>query len=189
MIEILKLQEAGHSEKGRRERASHVIEALADKVARKEGAGLMRLLRAKIENFKLLENVSIVFHEPAATAHRHQSGERVRQDVPSLRSPLGVLWMAGLPVRAQGLYGTTSSAVPSGIPVLISVMIEFDHHDDAGEVAHYRLIRSVTETPGDGDKVDLQQERLRLLRIAAAGEEGVANAEAVIGKRSPCDSA
>jgi hypothetical protein len=37
VIEILQLQGAGHSDKGRRERAGHVIEALADKVAAKKG--------------------------------------------------------------------------------------------------------------------------------------------------------
>ena len=145
----------------------------------------MRLLKAKIENFKLLENVSIVF-----STNQQQPLTVIRAENGSGKTSLlyALHWafygMAGLPVEAQGLR-RLRSAVPSGIPVLISVMIEFDHHDDAGEVAHYRLIRSVTETPGDGDKVDRQQERLRLLRIVAAGEEGVANAEAVIGKMIP----
>jgi hypothetical protein len=36
VIDILQLQGAGHSEKGRRERTGNVIEALADRVAAKK---------------------------------------------------------------------------------------------------------------------------------------------------------
>lgn len=145
----------------------------------------MRLLSCRIQNFKLLENVAFDFSTDTArplTVIRAENGSGKTSVLYAL------LWafygMPGLPAKARDLR-LTSAAIPAGRPVSVSVMVEFDHLDDVGETTRYRLIRSVTETPAEGDKVSRQGERPRLFRLTAAGEEPVANEEAVIARMVP----
>lgn len=146
----------------------------------------MHLARAYIENFKLLEDIKLEFSTDAAkplTVIRAENGSGKTSLLYAL------LWafygMAGLPELARGLR-LTSSAKPAGIPVDVSVTVEFEHTDDNGEVTRYRLVRSVVETPGTGDKVDRRREGPpRLLRITKAGEEDIQGAEALIAKLIP----
>lgn len=145
----------------------------------------MRLLSCRIENFKLLEAVAFDFSTDAArplTVIRAENGSGKTSILYAL------LWafygMPGLPSKARDLR-LTSAAVEAGTTVPVSVMVEFDHLDEGGETTRYRLIRSVSETPAEGDKVTRQGERVRLFRITMAGEEPVANEDAVITRMIP----
>ena len=146
----------------------------------------MRLLRASIENFKLLEDVSLDFSaDPSRplTVIRAENGSGKTSVLYALL--WGIFGMNGLPKDARSLR-LTSSACPSGRPVEVSVRIEFDHLDDSGQTTTYRLIRSVTETPTENDKVDRASEaRLRLLRISSAGEDEVPSPESLLNKLLP----
>ena len=53
-------------------------------------------------------------------------------------------------------------------------MIEFDNTDDRVSTTKYRLLRTTTQTPmAASDRVEAGGERVRLLRISAAGEDEV----------------
>lgn len=145
----------------------------------------MRLIRTRIEKFKLLENVTINFStdpDKPLTVIRAENGSGKTSILYAL------LWafygMPGLPDSAHGLR-LTSSALPAGTPVEISVMVEFEHTDDNNITTRYRLLRSVTEAPQAGDEVDRQRDRVRLLKITAAGEDEIEGADALIGKFIP----
>lgn len=145
----------------------------------------MRLIKSEIRNFKLLEDVRLKFStdpQRPLTVIRAENGSGKTSLLYAL------LWafygMPGLPQNARNLR-LTSSGAPTGTTVDVSVMVEFDHTGNLGESSRYRLLRSVVETPGDGDKFERKDERLRLMRITEAGEDEVANAEALIGKLVP----
>lgn len=145
----------------------------------------MRLEHAHIENFKLLENIKLDFStdpEKPLTVVRAENGSGKTSLLYAL------LWAfygsSGLPPEyAKFRFGPAHQ--PSGKPIDIRVMIEFAHTDEVGEQSRYRLVRTVTETPKAGDEVDRDRERLRLLRITAAGEEDLQHAEALVGKLIP----
>jgi DNA sulfur modification protein DndD len=145
----------------------------------------MRLVRADIQNFKLLEDVQLEFStDPARplTVVRAENGSGKTSLLYALL--WGFYGLDGLPEQARSLR-LTSSACPAGTPVDVQVMIEFEHTDDAADVTRYRLIRSMVETPGGGDKVERTSDRLRLLKITSAGEEDVEAAEALVRKLVP----
>lgn len=146
----------------------------------------MRLNRASIENFKLLEDVVLDFStDPARplTVIRAENGSGKTSLLYALL--WGIFGMNGLPKEARSLR-LTSSACPSGQPVEVSVRIEFDHLDDNGQTTRYRLIRSITETPTVNDKVDRPTEaRLRLNRLTSAGEDEVNSPESLLAKLLP----
>jgi DNA sulfur modification protein DndD len=147
----------------------------------------MRLVRAHIEHFKLLEDIKVDF---STDADKPLTVIRAENGAGKTTLLYALLWafygMEGLPGEARGLR-LTSSAEPAGIPVDVSAMVEFEHTDDNSDITRYRLIRSVVETPGIGDKVDRPAHEAppRLLRITKAGEEDIPDAEALIGKLIP----
>lgn len=140
----------------------------------------MRLLRAQIQNFKLLEDVSLEF-----STERDRPLTVIRAENGSGKTSLlyAFQWafygMPGLPDSAKGLR-LSSSANQPGASVSVSVMIEFDITDAYGNSAHYRLVRSVVETPSHDDRVERSNDRVRLMRITSAGEEEVAGGDATI---------
>jgi DNA sulfur modification protein DndD len=145
----------------------------------------MRLLKAEIRNFKLLEDVRLSFSTDASrplTVIRAENGSGKTSLLYAL------LWafygMPGLPPNARNLR-LTSSAAPPGVAVDVSVMVEFDHTGDLGESSRYRLLRSVVETPAPTDAFERKDERLRLMHITEAGEDDVPSAEALIAKLIP----
>lgn len=146
----------------------------------------MRLVRASIENFKLLEDVTLDFSidpERPLTVIRAENGSGKTSVLNALRWAMH--GSRGLPEEAQSLR-LTSSAARAGVPIEVSVRLEFEHLDDNGLTTRYRLIRSITETPTAGDKVHRPSEaRLRLLRLTPAGEEEVASAGSLLGKLLP----
>lgn len=145
----------------------------------------MRLVGVQINNFKLLEDVDIQF---SAESDRPLTVIRAENGSGKTSFMAALLWafygMEGLPALARGLR-LTSSAAPAGRAIDVSVMVEFEHTDDNDMKTRYRLIRTVSETPTAGDSVNRANERVRLLRITAAGEEDVQPADALISKFVP----
>ena len=140
----------------------------------------MRLLRAHVRNFKLLEDVELEFstkHDRPLTVIRAENGSGKTSLLYAFQ------WAFhgkdGLPKSAQGLR-LTSSAIPFGKATTVSVTIWFEIADEHGNTAQYRLIRSVIETPTTEDAFDSQQERVRLLKLTPKGEEPEESAEATI---------
>lgn len=146
----------------------------------------MRLVRAHIENFKLLEDIVLDFSanpERPLTVFRAENGSGKTSVLYALM--WGIFGMSGLPKAAQTLR-LTSSACPVGQPVEVSVMIEFDHLDDGGSTTRYRLIRSITETPTVNERPNRPTEaRLRLYKTTGAGEEEVSSPESLREKLLP----
>ena len=145
----------------------------------------MRLLRAHVRNFKLLEDVQLEF-----STQRDQPLTVIRAENGSGKTSLlyAFQWafhgMAGLPDSARGLR-LTSTATPSGQATTVAVTIEFEVADAHGNEAQYRLIRSVIETPTAENSVDRQQDRVRLLRLTTRGDEPQEPAEATINSWLP----
>ena len=145
----------------------------------------MRLLRAHVRNFKLLEDVQLEF-----STQRDRPLTVIRAENGSGKTSLlyAFQWafhgMAGLPDSARGLR-LTSTATPSGQATTVSVTIEFEVADAHGNEAQYRLIRSVIETPTAENSVDHQQDRVRLLRLTTRGDEPQEPAEATINSWLP----
>ena len=131
----------------------------------------MRLIRAHVQNFKLLEDVHLEF-----STERHRPLTVVRAENGSGKTSLlyafqWAFWgMSGLPGSARSLR-LTSSTTPIGKATTVSVMIEFEVSDERGDTGRYRLVRSVVETPSDGDTFERQPDRVRLLHITSAGED------------------
>jgi DNA sulfur modification protein DndD len=145
----------------------------------------MKIINVDIRNFKLLENVKLTFSldpNKPLTLIRAENGSGKTSILYAL------LWvfygMEGLPLLARELR-LASSTAPKGIPVEVSVMVEFNHSNYMGEETRFRLLRSVIETPNDDNKVDRQTELIRLTRITNAGEEHEKNPEALIRKLVP----
>ena len=145
----------------------------------------MKIINVDIRNFKLLENVKLTFSldpNKPLTVIRAENGSGKTSILYAL------LWvfygMEGLPPLARELR-LASSAAPVGIPVDVSVMVEFNNSNYMGEETRFRLLRSVIETPNDDIKVDRQTEVIRLTRITNAGEEHENNPEALIRKLVP----
>ncbi len=140
----------------------------------------MRLIRARVRNFKLLEDVELEF-----STKRNQPLTVIRAENGSGKTSLlyAFQWAfhgaSGLPAMARDLR-LTSTATPFGQATTVSVTIEFQITDHLGNSARYRLIRSIVETPTAEDAFDRQPEQIRLLRITAKGEDPVASADATI---------
>ncbi|MFJ9410513.1 AAA family ATPase [Streptomyces sp. NPDC101393] len=139
-----------------------------------------------MHNFKLLLDVRIdlsVDPERPLTVIRAENG--------SGKTSLlyAILW---------GLYGVsglravtgiekirlTSTASPAGIPVMVEVSLDFEVEDD-GVLARYRLQRTVSETPAEGDEFERGNEIVRLTRLTEAGGEPTALPERWIAHRLP----
>ena len=145
----------------------------------------MRLVRAHIRNFKLLEDVRLEFSTDAAHPLTVIRAENGSGKTSLLNAFLWAFYgMPGLPLHARKLR-LTSAAAPPGIPIDVSVMVEFEHTDDNELTSRYRLVRTVRETPTTSDDVDRGTDKARLLRITSAGEDEVERSEALIEKFVP----
>lgn len=129
---------------------------------------MMRLVAAKIKNFKLLEDISLNFstdlHRPL-TVIRAENGSGKTSVLNALR--WGFFGPSGLPEGAQRLR-LTSSAAPVGTAVDIQVTIEFVCGDGDAEIA-YTLIRTMTETPRGNDTPDRSAITLKLWKSTPQG--------------------
>ena len=145
----------------------------------------MRLIRAHVRNFKLLEDIQLEF-----STKRDRPLTVIRAENGSGKTSLlyAFQWafygMAGLPAVAGSLR-LTSTAASANVPTPVSVTIEFEYDDEYGTTARYRLVRSVVETPTKDDEVDRETERVRLLKITSAGEEDLTAPESWINRWVP----
>ena len=131
----------------------------------------MRLESAHIGNFKLLHDVPLTFSSDPArplTVIRAENGSGKTSILHALR--WAMYGERGIP---QGMR-LISTANPSGQTVTVQVRMEFTTSDPySGLEAHYRLIRTCEETPGQGDRFTRTADRLRLLRQTDRGEEEI----------------
>ena len=129
----------------------------------------MRLEKAHITNFKLLEDVFLEFsNDPARplTVIRAENGSGKTSILYALR--WAMYGENGIPPQMR----LTSTAQPTGKPVQIQVRLEFTTSDPFSRAeARYRLIRTCEEIPGEGDYYTRSPSRLRLLRRTDRGEE------------------
>jgi DNA sulfur modification protein DndD len=146
----------------------------------------VRLINARIQNFKLLESLEIEFSvdpDKPLTLIRAANGSGKTSLLYALR--WSFYGMEGLPPQAADRRLSASFSTP-GVPVEIQARIEFEHYDDVSRTrSRFRLIRSVTETPGLEDTVDRGPEILRLLRITSSGEEEMDGAQGIISRIIP----
>ena len=146
----------------------------------------MRLHRIEIRNFKLLEDVRLEFSidpEKPLTLIRAENGS-------SKTSLLAAMLWAfygrrGLPSHASDLR-LASTTAPAAQPVDVSVMVEFNHDAGGGE-GRYRLIRSVEETPQEGDGFESTADRVQLYHLTPQGENPVEPPEAFVEQMIPPD--
>lgn len=131
----------------------------------------MRLENAHISRFKLLEDVELEFSidpERPLTVIRAENGSGKTSTLQALR---WAMW--GEPGIPQGM-ALTSTEVPSGQPVTIQVRVDFTERDVySGEETRYRIIRSCTETRGEGDEYRRDPERVRLLELTDKGARDI----------------
>ena len=146
----------------------------------------MRLLRLEVRNFKLLEDVCLEF-----SVDPNRPLTIVRAENGSGKTSLlsAMLWAfygrGGLPAYASDLR-LASTAAPAGKPVDVSVMVDFKHDAGGGE-GDYRLIRSVAETPDEGDGIKSTAERVQLYHLTSAGEKPVDPPEAFVAQMIPAN--
>ncbi len=134
----------------------------------------MRLVQVQIQNFKLIEDVTLDFsidNDHPLTVIRAENGSGKTSLLYAL------IWAFygsdGLAAQQGEDLRLTSTAAPSGEPVSVQVRVRFDHTDEGGDSTSYQLIRTVTETPGAGDKVERTDDRHQLVRFTDAGHEDV----------------
>lgn len=146
----------------------------------------MRLHRVEIRNFKLLEDIRLEFStdpEKPLTLIRAENGSGKTSLLAAM------LWAfygrRGLPSHASDLR-LASTATPTGQPVDVSVMVEFNHDAGGGE-GRYRLIRSVEETPEDGDDYRSTADRVQLYHLTPQGENPVEPPDAFVAQMIPPD--
>ena len=128
----------------------------------------MKLLSAHIKNFKLLEDVDLVFStDPRRplTVIRAENGSGKTSILYALR--WAMYGRQGVPARMRFSAATN----PVGRPITVQVRVEFTTTEPyTGEELRYRLIRSCVETSRQDDKFSRTPDKLRLLRSTAAGE-------------------
>ena len=146
----------------------------------------MRLHRVEIQNFKLLEDIRLEFStdpQKPLTLIRAENGSGKTSLLAAM------LWAfygrPGLPSHASDLR-LASTATATGQPIDVSVMVEFTHDAGGGE-GRYRLIRSVAETPEDGDTFRSTADRVQLYHLTPQGEDPVEPPEAFVEQMIPPD--
>ena len=131
----------------------------------------MRLENARIRNFKLLEDVELVFSTEQArplTVIRAENGSGKTSILLALR---WCMWGEdGFPSQDP----ITPTAVAGGTPITVQVSVDFTERDMYSlEETRYRLIRTCEETRGDGDDFQRTPARARLLELTDRGAEDI----------------
>lgn len=131
----------------------------------------MKLESARIQNFKLIEDVTIHFSTDAKqplTVIRAENGSGKTSVLHALR------WAMWGTERIPRQMRLTSTANPPEKPVEVKVQVEFSQHDPhSGTTARYRLIRSCQETPRSGDDYDRSPDRVRLFELTDRGDDEI----------------
>lgn len=133
----------------------------------------MRLVQVQIQNFKLLEDVTLNFStdlDRPLTVVRAENGSGKTSILYAL---IWAFYGSDGLAEQQGDLRLTSTAAAPGESVTVQVRVRFDHTDEGGDSTSYQLIRTVTETPGEGDKFERSDDRQQLVRFTDAGHEDV----------------
>ena len=149
----------------------------------------MKLLRAHIENFRLLRELTLQF---ATGGTRNVTVIRAANESGKTTLLTALQW---------GLFG--DSALPnfgadyrlspldiSGgafVAVPVSVEIDYEVPTRAGHLQQYRIIRSALETPRPDGTWDRGRAKVRLINFTPAGTTPLDNAEAHIRPHLPSD--
>ena len=146
----------------------------------------MRLERARISNFKLLEDVELEFSTEAdrpLTVIRAENGSGKTSILYALR---WALWgESGIPDMRL-----SSTATPAGETVPIQVTVEFVASEPySGDPIRYRLISTCEETTTAGDDYTRTQQRQRLVRCTDRGDEDIAEVAGFIATELPLNLA
>ena len=133
----------------------------------------MRLVQVQVQNFKLLEDVTLDF---STDVNRPLTVVRAENGSGKTSILYALIWAFygtdGL-AEQQGDLRLTSTAAAPDEPVTVQVRVRFDHTDEGGISTSYQLIRTVTETPGTGDTFERSDDRYQLVRFTDAGHEDV----------------
>ena len=149
----------------------------------------MKLLRAHIENFRLLRDLTFEF---ATGAARNVTVIRAANESGKTTLLTALQW---------GLFGdsalpdsgTTYRLSPLDIPrdppiqVPISVEIDYEIPTRTGRVQRYRIIRTADETPGHDGTWDRGGAKVRLFNLTSSGATPLDNPEAHIRPHLPED--
>ena len=140
----------------------------------------MRLKRAHIKNFKLLEDVELRF-----SLERDRPLTMIRAENGSGKTSVlyALLWAffgeRGLPLSGEALR-LTSTACQAGVPVEVSVQVDFQLMSESGSPAEFQLLRVCQETPGEGDSVNRSDDVMRLFRVEPGEIRAIADRQRVL---------
>ncbi len=132
----------------------------------------MRLVQFQARNFKLIEDITINFStdpDRPLTVIRAENGSGKT----SLLYALLWVFYGKDGLGDQGDLRLTSTALPIGESADVEVRVKFDHEDSEGTLVRYQAIRTITESPIEGDKVKRSNPRFQLVRFVDTGHENV----------------
>ena len=149
----------------------------------------MKLLRAHIENFRLLRDVTLEF---ATGGTRNVTVIRAANESGKTTLLTALQWGlfgdSALPnlgadyrLSPLDIAGNHSAAVPT------SVEVDYEVPTRAGHVQQYRVIRSALETPRPGGTWERGPAKVRLLNFTPTGTSPLENPEAHIRPHLPND--
>ena len=149
----------------------------------------MKLLRAHIENFRLLRDVTFEF---ATGATRNVTVIRAANESGKTTLLTALQWGlfgdSALPDFGAG-YRLSPLDIPgdSSVAVPVSVEIDYEVPTRTGHVQQYRIIRSALETPRPDGTWDRNRAKVRLINFTPSGTTPLDNPEAHIRPHLPND--
>ena len=149
----------------------------------------MKLLRAHVENFRLLRDVTFEF---ATGTTRNVTVIRAANESGKTTLLTALQWGlfgdAALPDAGAG-YRLSPLDIPGDASIPISVCVEIDYEvpTRTGHVQRYRIIRSALETPRLDGTWDRDRAKVRLISFTPSGTTPLDNPEAHIRPHLPND--
>ena len=149
----------------------------------------MKLLRAHIENFRLLRDVTFEF---ATGATRNVTVIRAANESGKTTLLTALQWGlfgdSALPDFGAG-YRLSPLDIPGDASVAVPVSVEIDYEvpTRTGHVQQYRIIRSALETPRPDGTWDRNRAKVRLINFTPSGTTPLENPEAHIRPHLPND--
>ena len=149
----------------------------------------MKLLRAHIENFRLLRDLTFEFaHEGAQNVTVFRAANESGKTTLLTALQWGLFGDSALP-ESGASYRLSPIDIPAegSVGVTVSVEIDYSIPTRAGRVQQYRIIRSAVETPGRAGGWERESTSVRLFNLTPTGASPLENAEAHIRPHLPND--
>lgn len=149
----------------------------------------MKLLRAHIENFRLLRDVTFEFaHGGGRNVTVFRAANESGKTTLLTALQWGLFGDAALP-ESGASYRLCPIDIPAegAIGVTVSVEIDYSIPTSTGRVREYRIIRSAVETPRNNGDWERERTRVRLFSLTANGGVPLDNPEAHIRPHLPND--